>query len=84
MIGYVYVLRSLKDSKLYIGSTNDIDRRIKEHNSGINKSTRSRKPFTLVYKEKFSSLNLARNREKLFKQSHSVLYKAAGWKDDHK
>lgn len=83
MVSYTYVLKSEKDNELYIGSTSDLTRRIKEHNSGKNKSTKSRKPFKLVYCEKFDRLSDARYREYIFKKSHSVLYRAAGWQDDH-
>ena len=83
-MSYTYVLRSLKDNKLYIGSTNNLTQRLKEHNNGCNKSTRHRRPFTLVYFEKFDTIEEARFREKLFKKSHSVLYKAAKWPDNHK
>ena len=44
---YVYILRSVTDSALYIGSTNDIERRLDEHNSGKVDSTRSRRPLNL-------------------------------------
>jgi len=44
---YVYVLRSTKDKRLYIGSTNNIDRRLEEHNSGKVDSTKNRTPFNL-------------------------------------
>jgi predicted GIY-YIG superfamily endonuclease len=44
---YVYILRSSKDNNLYIGSTDDIDRRLNEHNSGKSDSTRSRRPFII-------------------------------------
>ena len=44
---FVYILRSLKDNDLYIGSTNDVDRRLTEHNSGNVDSTKCRIPFTL-------------------------------------
>jgi len=44
---YVYILKSLKDNQLYIGSTNHIQRRLDEHNSGMVDSTKSRIPFTL-------------------------------------
>ena len=84
MIGYTYVLKSLKDNKLYIGSTTDLDRRVDEHNSGKNKSTKYRRPFILVYSERFDTITEARFREKVFKKSHSILYKAAGWLDKHK
>jgi putative endonuclease len=80
----VYVLKSLKDGNLYIGSTTDLDRRIVEHNSGKNRSTKNRRPFQLVYSEEFDSIKDARARERLFKKSHSILYKAANWEDKHK
>jgi len=44
---YVYILRSTIDRKLYVGSTNDIRRRLTEHNSGKVDSTKSRIPFSL-------------------------------------
>jgi len=44
---YVYVLRSSRDNNLYVGSTNNIDRRLDEHNSGKVDSTKSRIPLNL-------------------------------------
>ena len=46
---YVYVLKSKKDNKLYIGYTKDLKKRIQIHNSGKNFSTAQRGPFSLVY-----------------------------------
>ena len=60
---YVYILQSTKDNKLYIGYSNDLKRRVEEHNSGKNKSTKHRKPFTLVYYEAYQSQTDAKNRE---------------------
>ncbi len=48
---YVYVLLSLKDEKFYIGLTGDLQRRLKEHNTGKNISTKSRLPLKLLYYE---------------------------------
>ena len=45
---YVYILRSLKDRNFYIGRTNDVQRRLREHNSGQNPSTKSRRPLELL------------------------------------
>ena len=45
---YVYVLKSLKDKHLYIGRTNNLERRLAEHNRGAVLSTRSRTPFILL------------------------------------
>ncbi len=60
---FMYILKSLKDGKLYIGSTNDIRRRFKEHNSGIVQSTKSRMPLKLVYFEGYTVEEEARHRE---------------------
>ncbi|MFC1509355.1 GIY-YIG nuclease family protein [Candidatus Omnitrophota bacterium] len=45
---YVYIIKSIKSQYRYIGSTNDLDRRLKEHNSGICKSTSPYKPFEVL------------------------------------
>ncbi len=60
---YMYILKSLKDKKLYIGSTNNLPRRLKEHNSGLVPSTKPRTPFKLVYFEGYASEDEARHRE---------------------
>ncbi|MBU1012439.1 MAG: GIY-YIG nuclease family protein [Bacteroidetes bacterium] len=64
---YIYVIRSTIDSRLYKGITNDLDRRIKEHDTGKNRSTKAYRPWELVYFEKVNSKAEARNREKFFK-----------------
>jgi putative endonuclease len=63
----VYVLRSLKNGWLYIGMTNDIDRRLREHNRGYNRSTKGKGPFELVHTEMFSTRAEARVRERQLK-----------------
>lgn len=60
---YVYVLRSKKDGENYIGSTNDLRRRFKEHNEGEVFSTKSRAPFEIVYYEAYKAEKDARRRE---------------------
>ena len=45
---YVYILKSVKDGNLYIGRTNNVNRRVNEHNRGIVSSTKSRRPFMLL------------------------------------
>ncbi len=64
---YVYVLKSDKDGLLYVGSTNDLKRRFKEHNAGDVESTKPRRPLKLLYYEAYSIENEARNREKQLK-----------------
>lgn len=60
---YVYILRSKKDSQFYIGSTNDLRRRLKEHNEGKVFSTKFRTPFELIYYEAYKIEKDARKRE---------------------
>lgn len=63
----VYVLKSLKDGRTYVGCSKDLENRIKEHNSGEVKSTKSRIPFVLWYKEDFENKYEAFAREQHFK-----------------
>ena len=65
----VYVLKSLKDNRTYVGCTKSLGNRIKEHNYGEVKSTKSRIPFELWYKEEFIDKFEAFKREKHFKSS---------------
>jgi len=64
---YVYVLLSLKDKKFYIGYTGDLKRRLKEHNSGKNISTKPRLPLKMIYYESHLSKVDAERREQYFK-----------------
>lgn len=64
---YVYILQSRKDNKIYIGFSNDLRRRIKEHNSGENKSTKYRRPLELIYYEAYKSEKDAKRREEELK-----------------
>ena len=66
-MNYVYVLRSLKDKKRYIGLTNNLSRRLAEHNNGKVNATNNRKPFQLVYSEEFADRAEAAQREKFLK-----------------
>jgi putative endonuclease len=67
---YVYLLKSLKDSKYYIGQTNDIQKRLVLHNSGMVISTKSRKPFILVGYETYLTRSESMWREHQLK-NHS-------------
>lgn len=64
---YVYVLRSKRDGEFYIGMTSDLDRRIRQHNSGQTKSTRLRAPFELLLSECAEDRARARVRERYYK-----------------
>ncbi len=64
---YTYVLKSTVNGRHYTGSTNNLERRIAEHNSGKTKSTSLTRPFTLVYKEEYNTRLEARRRELFLK-----------------
>ena len=64
---YVYVLRSQKNGRLYVGSTNDIARRLAQHSSGKSKYTSNLRPLHLIYQETFKTRLEARRRELFFK-----------------
>ena len=64
---FVYILLSLKDKKFYIGSTNNLERRLEEHNQGKNTSTAKRLPLKLIYYEAHLSKEDAERRENYFK-----------------
>ena len=65
---YVYVLRSLKNKKRYVGSTKILpENRLKQHNYGSNNWTKQNSPFELVYKEIYSTITEARKRENFLK-----------------
>ena len=64
---FVYVLFSNKLTKRTIGSTQDVDRRLIEHNLGKSKFTSSGIPWELIHKESFSTNAEARRREMFLK-----------------
>jgi len=51
----VYIIKSGKDGENYIGSTADVEKRLRQHNLGENISTRSRRPFELIFKREFDN-----------------------------
>ena len=71
---YVYVLLCERSSRYYVGSTNDVSRRVAEHNAGKTTSTRSYRPWRLVYTETFETLAEARQREREIKSWKSSRY----------
>jgi len=67
MAFYVYILKSLSDNRFYTGSTEDIAERLKRHNLGEVRSTKSRRPFELIYQEGYETRTEARKRENFLK-----------------
>ncbi|HBY74059.1 MAG TPA: excinuclease ABC subunit C [Candidatus Kerfeldbacteria bacterium] len=64
---YTYILRSLKDHSLYVGYTNDVQRRFIEHKQGKVISTKSKMPFELCGYFACQSSKKASDLEKYFK-----------------
>jgi putative endonuclease len=77
---YVYFLKSLKNGDLYIGSTENIEKRVILHNAGRVKSTKGYLPWELLGYEKFSSRAEAVMREKFLKnhQQKEILKRKYG------
>jgi putative endonuclease len=68
---YVYLLKSLKHDWVYVGSTSDLIKRLKEHNKGEVRSTKNRIPYKLAYYEAYENIQYARDREKEIKRNRS-------------
>lgn len=64
---YVYALKSINRNYIYVGLTNNLQRRVNEHNSGYNKTTKPYAPFVLIFHKKFPTRQEARNNEKYLK-----------------
>ena len=70
IVYYVYILKSLKNDKLYIGYTNNLARRFEEHNTGWgSRYTRQNGPWTLVYSETHTERASAARRERYLKST---------------
>ena len=64
---FTYVMISEHDNKLYVGLTNNLVRRVKEHHNGVVASTANRRPLRLIYYEACLHEEDALKREKYFK-----------------
>ncbi len=68
---YVYIIQRLKTEKLYIGHTDNLTRRVEEHNSGRGgKYTRQNGPWRLVYSESYPDRSSAVQREMYLKSTN--------------
>ena len=74
---YVYVLKSQKDGKYYIGFSTDLKSRYKEHCDGKVRATFYRRPLILVYYEAYKNREIAQKRERQLKggKAHIALIK---------
>jgi len=73
----VYIVYNQQNDKFYIGQTNDLHRRLEEHNTGkVNFTSKYRGSWELVFKEEFLKRTEAIQRENfLKKQKNKIFYK---------
>ena len=64
---FVYILRSQRDGKKYVGCTRDVAKRLDRHQGGAVRTTKNRAPFSLLHVEEFESRAEAFAREKFLK-----------------
>jgi len=64
---YIYILYSHKTKQLYIGQTNNLEKRLKEHFGGKSFSTKNKLPLSLIHSETYQTRSEAMKREKFFK-----------------
>ena len=74
---FVYLLKSKKSKKLYLGYTNNLRKRLAEHNQGLSPATKPYCPWRLVYYEACLTLSDAERREQYLKttQGRRLLYR---------
>ncbi|WP_041627608.1 GIY-YIG nuclease family protein [Owenweeksia hongkongensis] len=72
--GFVYIIYSESWGRYYVDSTQDIETRLEQHNSGRNKSTKGGVPWILKYSESFDEIAYARRRELELKKKKSRKY----------
>ena len=71
---YVYILYSASHDRHYIGSTSNIEERLKRHNAGATTSTKPGRPWDVVYTEEFNLKSEALKRESQIKRQKSRMY----------
>ena len=71
---YAYILKSLANNSYYKGSTSDINKRLKYHNSGKSKYSKKFRPWVIHYYELFNSRQEAVKRELFFKSIDGYLW----------
>ena len=71
---FIYILYSKALLRYYIGSTNNIEYRLKQHNKPHKGYTNSGQPWILVYSEQFASKKEALIRERFIKEKKSTKF----------
>lgn len=71
---YVYILKSKKDGKNYVGYTKNLKLRFEQHQKGLVVATKDRRPLILIYYEACISQQDATHREKYLKTAYGKRY----------
>ena len=74
MMFYTYIIYTTSLDAFYVGSCQDLEERLKDHNSGSSKSTKKAKDWKLMYFETFETRSLAMKREYEIKRKKSRKY----------
>jgi putative endonuclease len=70
MAHFVYIIQSQTDGLYYVGETHDVCLRVQRHNDGWSRSTKGKRPWTLVHSETYG------NRSEALRREHEI----KGWK----
>ncbi|MBF8965742.1 GIY-YIG nuclease family protein [Pontibacter sp. FD36] len=73
-MAYTYILYSEKTDRYYVGSCQDLEVRLSQHNAGRNTSTKAGVPWKLRHNEAYPTNQLARKREGEIKRKKSRKY----------
>ncbi|HYW36434.1 MAG TPA: GIY-YIG nuclease family protein [Balneolaceae bacterium] len=71
---YAYILQSVSHGTYYYGSSEDVEKRLKQHNAGKVRYTKGRRPWKLHYSEQFPTRSEAVRRERFFKSIDGYRY----------
>ncbi len=64
---YTYAIKSIERNYIYVGITNNLQKRVNQHQTGKNITTKPYRPFRLIHSETFDTRAAAREREKYLK-----------------
>ena len=71
MCYFVYILQSRVDGSFYVGYSNDVDRRLAEHNAGLSSYTSRKMPWEIFHVEEYDSKSDAIRRERFLKRQRN-------------
>ena len=81
---HVYIIESIEYKKFYTGFTDDLQSRLRKHNSGSVRSTKAYKPYKIIYTERFEDKSSARKRELFLKSGQGrkwIKENVENWRD---